>query len=314
MAKKVLRNIVLTIIFIAILCFGLFWLDRIFLLKDTGGVQLRFSSLKRDSVDTVFVGTSHLFCGIDPDILYEEYGINSFMLATSGQTLPMTYYATMEAIQYQHPKRIIFEVCYVANGLITISNEMSHYFFDGMPNCEAKKLALEELVAKEDRIYFYLPFGIYHTRWKELEKKDFLNNEVSERGGVHFDRTYNMTSDIPLVHPMETEEMPEGMEEWLEKIVALCKENQVELILCVAPYNSQYEYDEYTIEDLKRSERVFNTVGDFAAERGLEWHNLFYELDEIGLDNATDWMDTQHLNQNGQAKFTRYMAEQGYVR
>ena len=56
------------------------------------------------------------------------------------------------------------------------------------------------------------------------------------------------------------------------------------------------------------------TVGDFAAERGLEWHNLFYELDEIGLDNATDWMDTQHLNQNGQAKFTRYMAEQGYVR
>ena len=37
-------------------------------------------------------------------------------------------------------------------------------------------------------------------------------------------------------------------------------------------------------------------------------------LKEIGLDDASDWMDRQHLNCNGQAKLTRYMADRGYVR
>ncbi|MBO4750349.1 MAG: hypothetical protein J5546_08530 [Lachnospiraceae bacterium] len=312
MTKRILRNIILSIVFFALLCVMLWGLDRLFLLKSTGGVQLRFSELKRDSIDTVFIGTSHLFCSIDPDLLADEYGLNTFMLATSGQTLPMSYYATMEAIEYQHPKRIIFEACYMANGLTVIDNEMSHYFFDGMPLCKAKKLAIEELIEEEDRIYFYLPFGVYHTRWKELGKVDFTNEETSKRGAFHSDRVAHNT-DIPLVHPLETAEIPDHMIEYFDKIVELCKENDVELILYVAPFNGLYE-DEYCDESIKNTQRIFNAVGEYATERGLEWHNLFYELDELGLDNDTDWMDRQHLNNNGQAKFTRYMADHGYVR
>ena len=312
MKKQIVRNVILCILFFVILCLMLFGLDRLFLLKSTGGVQLRFSELRRDSVDTIFIGTSHQYCSIDPDILYDEYGINCFSLATSGQTLPMTYYATMEAIQYQHPKRIIFEVCYMGNGLIVIDNEMSHYFFDGMPLCEAKKLAIEELVAKEDQIYFYLPFGLYHTRWKELSKVDFTNEETSKRGAYHSDVVVPNT-DIPLVHPLETEDIPDRMVEYLDKIVELCKENDIELILYVAPFNGLYE-GEFFDESVKNSQRIFNSVGEYATSIGLEWHNLFYELDEIGFDNETDWMDRQHLNRNGQAKLTRYMAEKGYIR
>ena len=314
MRKKVVRNALLFLLFMALLGLELIWIDRLFLLKETGGVQLHFSQLRRNSVDTVFIGTSHQYCSIDPDLLYDEFGINTYMLATSGQTLPMSYYAAMEAIAYQHPKRIIFEVCYAANGLITINNEMSHYFFDGMPLCKAKKLAIDELIEKEDQIYFYLPLGLYHGRWKELRQVDFLNDEVSKRGGQKADNMVSIHDIAVLADPSEKEELPEHMEEWLEKIATLCRENQVELILYVAPYIVSDGEDAENIESTKRVQRIFNTVGDIASRNGLEYHNLFYELDEIGFDQETDWADTQHLNQNGQAKLTRYMAQKGYIR
>ncbi|MBP5733549.1 MAG: hypothetical protein J6W66_06990, partial [Lachnospiraceae bacterium] len=74
MKKQIVRNVILCILFFVILCLMLLGIDRLFLLKSTGGVQLRFSELRRDSVDTIFIGTSHQYCSIDPDILYDEYG------------------------------------------------------------------------------------------------------------------------------------------------------------------------------------------------------------------------------------------------
>lgn len=313
MARKWIRGGILFVLFLAVLCLEFWGLNYVLTLKATAGVQSRFARLKRNSVDTVLIGNSHQYCSISPDILNEEYGMNTFMLATSGQTLPMSYYAAMEAIELQHPKRIIFEVCYCANHFRTISDEMSHYFFDGMPLCKAKKLALEDLIEKEKRIYFELPFGIYHSRWKSLGEEDFKDYDVSKYGGFTIDVT-QPGNPIPLADPDEKVPMLEEMEMYLGLMIDLCKENNVELILYVAPYSMHDPNSEEVVESLKNSERIFNYVGEYAANRQIEFHNLFYELDEIGLDDATDWMDVQHLNKNGQAKLTRYVAEKGYVR
>mgnify|MGYP003295589952 CR=1 FL=1 len=130
--------------------------------KEFSGVQDKFAQLEPDTVDVVFIGNSHQFCSISPEILYEKYGVNSFMLATSAQTVPMSYYAAMEAIELQHPKVIVFEVSYCANNFRTVSDEMTHCFFDGMPACEARKAGLEDLVEKDERIHYYLNFAILH--------------------------------------------------------------------------------------------------------------------------------------------------------
>ena len=106
--------------------------------------------------------------------------------------------------------------------------------------------------------------------------------------------------------------MPEEMLKYLDKMVALCKENEVELILYVAPFNSLYD-DDSTREDLFRRQRIFNWLEDYANANGLRYYNLFYEMDEIRLDGMTDYMDSQHFNCYGQDKVTRYMAEKGYL-
>ena len=103
------------------------------------------------------------------------------------------------------------------------------------------------------------------------------------------------------------------MEKYLIKLFDLCEEEGVQLILYAAPFNGLYLGDENCIADLLLREAMFNYTGKLAEERGIEFHNLFYELDEIGINDETDWMDSQHFNCLGQAKITRYMMDNGYL-
>ena len=198
MKKHVLRNGLLFLIFLVGMFLLLTRLDFVLRQKEYAGVQDYFAKIPKDSIEIVFVGNSHQFCSISPEVLYEEYGIESFMLATSAQTIPMSYYAAMEAIELQHPETIVLEVSYCANDFRTVTDEMSHCFLDGMPDCEAKRLAIDDLIEEEEKIYYYLPLGLYHSRWKELTENDYAITSVTERGGVYYEDV-KPNQQIPVI-------------------------------------------------------------------------------------------------------------------
>ncbi len=296
--------------FFAGLLFILINLGYIFRNKEFSGPQDYFKKHKGD-IDVVFIGSSHQFCSVSPMILRDEYDIDCFMLSTSAQTVPMSYYAAMEAIELKHPKKIVFEVSYCANDFRVVTDEMSHCFFDGMPNCKARKKALNDLIDPKDRLYYDFPISYYHERWKELSKKDYLNDSVDELGGTFYeDVTYN--PEIPVIPKAETSPMPEEMEKYMDLLVELCKNNNVELIFYVAPFNTLYD-DESLTEDLFERQRIFNYVGLYAERNKVFFYNLFYDIAGLNIDNMTDWKDRQHFNHNGQRKVTEYLIEKGIL-
>lgn len=308
---KKFRDILILILFVVGIVLIVDRLTYITRPKENASTQDNFAALPRDSVDMVFVGTSHQFCSINTDLLYDEYGINSFMLATSAQTVPMTYYAVWEAIELQHPDVIVMEAVYLAQNFIDLGAETNHWFIDGMPKCEAKKAMIRDFISDEERIYYYLPIGQFHTRWKELKEDDYASNLTMPRGNFWSENVkYNWA--IPLVDPSEKAPMDSEVEGYMDRIVELCKENNVKLILYTAPFNTLYIDDAQT-EELFRMQRIFNGLNDYAKEKGIPYYNLFYEINEIGLKGETDYMDSQHLNCYGQEKLTRYMVEKGYL-
>lgn len=310
--KKWIKMLVLGIVFCGLFVGMMQRTTYVFREKENTAMHDRFMALERDSVDIVFVGTSHQFCSISTDILYSDYGINSFMMATSGQTLPMTYYAVLEAIKYQHPRTIIMEVVYCHHDFKTIMPEMTHMFTDGMALGKIKKLAVEDLAEPEEQLYYLYELGFYHDRWKELTEIDFQSNLVSERNSF-FSNEVQPNWEIPVVDRSETEPMPETARVYMDKIVNACKENDVELILYVAPFNS-VDTTEPAIEGLFRSQRIYNGIEQYAKEQGVAFYNLFYELDEIGFNWEKDFMDTQHCNYAGQEKITLHMVDKGYIK
>jgi len=310
-ALNVLRIVASVVVFVALFMFVLSKVSYVLRDKPNASVQDNFALLERDSVDVIFIGQSHQFCSINPDMLAGEYGINCFMLATSGQTVAMSYYAAMEAIELQHPKTIYMETGYVIHEWQVINDGMSHMFFDGMPKCKARKEAIDDLIEPENRIYYYLNLGQYHTRWSSLTEIDYQNYKNSPRGRFYSEVTVN-NWPIPVVDRNETAPMTDSALEYMDKLVALCKENNVELILYTMPYNTLY-FD-YGVEEFLDDQRIYNGLYEYAQQNGLEYHNLFYEIDEIAFDYSHDFMDSQHTNCYGQDKITRYMVEKGYIR
>ena len=69
---KILRTIALFLLFNIVLAFSIERTAYVLREKEGTNTWDNFKQLEPDSVDIVFIGTSHQFCTINPDLLYEE--------------------------------------------------------------------------------------------------------------------------------------------------------------------------------------------------------------------------------------------------
>lgn len=128
-------------------------------------------------MDVVIVGTSHVYRGISPMEIWDERGIASYSLATGSQSFSSSYYLIKDAIKTQHPKVIVLEV-YGANYTGDyVSLARLHASTDGIPLNATKLELFQELLPRTltftESLEFIFPIIAYHSRWEELEEKDF---------------------------------------------------------------------------------------------------------------------------------------------
>ena len=117
--KKVFHiiNLIRAFVFIIIGGLLLITLDRVFLPKwsypqayNTSYQMETFWNLPNNTNEVLFLGTSHMMCGISPVEIYEKNGIVSYNLGTASQPIQGTYYLLKEAFKYQSPKVIVLDV------------------------------------------------------------------------------------------------------------------------------------------------------------------------------------------------------------
>lgn len=97
-----------------------------------------------------------------------------------------------------------------------------------------------------------------------------------------------------------TDKLPitEKNEQYLRKIIDLCKQKNITLILMAAPF-------EATEEAAMR----LNTVAEIAKEEGVPFLNYVKEWDSLGMDANTDFYDGGHFNNQGIVKFSRIVGQ-----
>ncbi len=168
--------------------------------KSTDAAKLRYYvNEERDSIDALILGTSHPSKGILPMEMYRLYGIKSYNLATSTQPIQASYYALKEAVRYQHPKVVIWDVSnlyiedvsrwhwkLVADEMALGVNKIDYLkeYLEKNESVGSTGTSAETESAKnaEETIYTNLfPLLEYHTRWKELSKQDFFVWDQKDR-------------------------------------------------------------------------------------------------------------------------------------
>ena len=295
--KKVIRGIAFLMITVIII-FGVY---KVLKWKDTTGGYVSSTSqlyaTENDLMDVIFLGSSHCYCSINPDVLWGEFGYSTFNMTISGQDKWSTYYHLKEALKTQSPK----VVCVELFGLTFDEHGVEGNVYRNMMSMNLSRNSAELVKAyikdEEKQMDYILRWPIVHTRYKELEMYDFVPYEYSQYGrGAEVYYVIGWSQQPwSAIECNEVGELTETNREWLEKLYQLSEEEDFELVLFVAP----------TMIDVEHQKQV-NGAKEFAETRGVVFFDFNRMTTDVGLDYSRDFIDQTHLNGYGAEKLSRY--------
>lgn len=266
-----------------------------------------YRSVAETDHDVLFVGDCEIFESFVPAILWEEYGIPSYLRGGAQQLVWHSYYMLEDALRYETPEAVVFNVYALKYGEPQ-KEAYNRMALDGMEWSSVKTEAIFASMTEEEHFIDYVfPFLRYHSRWSELTAEDLTyawrdkplvsdSGYLMQTGIVPADTQAEVTPE-PLFDP----NLPATAMAYLDKIRALCEGKGIELILVKAPTNfwRYHWYDEWD-----------GQIAAYAETHGLAYYNLIPKASEMGLDMSTDTYDGgAHLNVYGAEKLTRYFGE-----
>ena len=254
----------------------------------------------RNSVDVLFVGSSHAYSSFSPMELWEKSGISSYNLGSSSQSIPCSYYLIKEGIRTQKPKVIVLETYGAKYDSDYISTARLHVALDGMPFNKTKLEVLTEFLPRtmsfDKCLEYYFPIIRFHSRWKEIKAKDLRPRNLCLKG---YHLSFKVTELSEPEPETEAMEVYNGTIEYFQRIINICKENNVELLLCNAPMGKNSKYVE--------TNRKVNGLIQYASARGIPCINFEMLRDKLDLDYNNDFRDNEHLNVYGMEKVMSYL-------
>lgn len=256
-----------------------------------------------ESYDVVLSGSCHMQLSIQPAQLFSRYGIAACNTGSASQSIPTSYFLIKEMIERHSPELVVLDLFTLYYSEPATTRAWVHEALDGFPLSINKIKAINSLVEK-DREEYYFNYILYHSRWKELQKADYVyETTIAEKYQFSVDGINPFPEPFSPISTQESEEIPAVAREYLEKIMQLCNESGTKLLLTVTPYRADVVEDGYTAEQIQK---MFNTAEKLAAEYGVDYMNSLYYIDEIGIDFSEDMVDSSHVNALGSEKVTEF--------
>lgn len=301
-----MRKIIKTVCFIIGLVMILTFTSGIMTRKSGGDINMirSFYDLDRNSLDVLCLGSSHAYYGFQPNVLWNEKGLASYIMGSPSQTMVCSYYLLEEALKYQKPKVVLLEGYYFITYQPYINEHTLRSVTDeirmGRPRISLLREAIPDLPWKE-QLSYYFPFLLYHNRWNDLKDCDFKYHRYLK--GSRITTTIEPYSDPGM--DVKAKEIPEMAREYFEKILALCRENDIELVVFEAPFT---DTDGEKIDWYKHTMGIAISMEDYLAERNVPY--LFFQKSGIAkIDFNTDLFNAQHLNSYGAEKLTKCIGD-----
>lgn len=243
------------------------------------------------TLDVVMVGNSDLNNGISPVAMYRQYGITSFASGQPRQNPLTAWLRVKEALARQSPRVLVLEV----DAMYRNPNMHKNHW----------KMFVDKVKAFPRQVYGYsdtfmnnavgtgvgyLFAGVkYHSRWKELTRDDFT--DIRRKFYHYVGKGYLIhTMTVPYQGGFDYME-PGGRDEplseealrCLHKVMELCNERGIQLMLLEMPSASSWSYEKH------------QAVSEFARQNGLPFLDLNVEAQQGRM--AFDW--TKHSKDGG---------------
>lgn len=275
---------------------------------------------REEPIDQLWLGSSHVYRDINPDIMDELSGQKNFNLSTSAQDFSQSFLLLQEADKKYELKHVYLEMYF----RIHLKEREQEYYnvatqfkvWDYLPDSEMKQQMITNYDPDGERPAVYMPFVRYRkyifdsdhisARIREREDLDHtgyktdtgmkengywkMDNVMAERGCVRTNQLIRL----------EEEPLSEAAENYLLQIITYCRENEIELTLFSSPMpelsilSEVQDYDNYV-----------NKIRRIAEEYSLEYYDFNLCREEyLPIGELDYYMDWSHLNDAGVSLFT----------
>ncbi len=251
--------------------------------------------------DVLFVGSSCVYNGVNPILLWENHGIASYDRANSSQTSWISYFMIKDAMIVSDPKLVVLDLNFFRNEDDYVDEPSNRKTFDGMRISATKFEALKASMAPaEDMIDYVVPIFRFHSRWKYMKQEDlrylYYRPDVTYNGFLPNDSVQGAAEERDPYRE-EARRLSPRNAACLTDIIRLCRDQRVPLLLIKVPTHQPKWGAQFT-----------NDIHQIADRENVTYLDFDYYADEIGLDYSVDTADGGgHLNRSGADKFTVYL-------
>lgn len=268
-----------------------------------------FYHQEKNSQDVIYLGSSYAYCGISPLRIWEEQGITGYVFAGTGQKTWISTYYLKEALKYQTPKVVVFEVGAIFDEK-DASEENNRKNIDYMRWSPVKISAIKDICENtgESKKEYLFPFLRYHSRWRDLEQKDFH---------LKWDSSYYLMGTLSwcATRPASEKKIEkyqsweaDGQKAGTLKVGNRCRKAVLEMKeICE---ENGIEFQLVRIPSLEWSLEKAQAVQNFADENGIPYLDMNLYRKQTGIDWTEDTPDKgEHLNILGCRKASSYLGE-----
>ena len=299
MKKKL--ALILSILIIAVL---MIICDRFFMPKTAHGIRQAdcLYAQPADSIDVLFLGTSHIHCNVNTELLWEKYGIAAYDYSAAEQPLWITYYYMKEALKRQSPTLIVLDVFGPARRKEDYQYRWLGDNTDGV-RFSFNKMAMLLTGCERSKLFDYFPSWMdYHTRYNEFGRDDIrglLEGKKSKSAFKGYTPYFETTKEADFTpDDLNGGELTEKSKLYLKKIIELADKENIDLFITVTPYRR-------TPDDIE----TYAQISELAENYDVDFYDANDDFDTMGLSYDCDFYDKSHLNYQGSCTYSEFLGQ-----
>lgn len=288
-----------------------------------------FYALPQNSLNMVFIGSSHSYCTFDPELFDSHFATSSYQMGTPLQHLDTSYYELQEIYRTQTPDVVVLETYWdVLDDRFEMKQANS--FFEVLQNEELKKEYIKKVFPLSEKIkYYLLPIRFQQDYFayqaNEISKKieqtyDVQKKKIQYQEGEEYYRSkgyvycnmgmlpgeYNETNRFRGLDGKEWE-MDKTQAGYVKKIAELCKQKGSELVMVTAPIAL------VSMDYIKNYDKIHQKMAALAEEVHANYIDYNIVNQQIGMLTNDNFRDDAHLNDSGvqivDKHFIRWLTE-----
>ena len=323
--KTIIR--VLGVLYISVLFIAVWSLLRYLNDNDTESItrtQLH-EFYTQDQVDTLLMGASHCYVGLNPAVLDQALGCHSFNLGSSGQTVDITWLLMQEAVERYPIRHIYIDLSYnIATLSLDNTNNLTRtYIITDYLKPSIRKAVF--LLCKSGEGNYANSFLVARRNWENLFSlksvltliqmkrspdytgyaypenenakyvgKGFVINDNSVLDGSFFDSASSVLSQFDL------SKIDPEWESILRKMIRFCEKRGIALTFISTPISS-FRLMTYGDYDL-----FINYIRNIIKESGsnVEYYDFNLLKEAYWQDTSRYFYEYSHLNSHGAESFS----------